>query len=86
MSKKIGPRLVDGWVALINLSDSRPGRCRALRIYNAQKGRPCGHLDPLASGILPVAFGKRQRPCLSFRTARGYRFTVLWGVETDTTI
>ncbi|MEQ9490145.1 MAG: tRNA pseudouridine(55) synthase TruB [Alphaproteobacteria bacterium] len=55
------------------------------RYFNAQKAGHAGTLDPLATGILPIALGEATKT-LPFIVDSGkvYRFTVRWGVETDT--
>jgi len=61
------------------------GRRPACRIYNAQK---CGHggtLDPLASGILPMAFGEATKTVGYVMEAdKDYVFTIRWGSSTTT--
>ncbi|MFO1124765.1 MAG: tRNA pseudouridine(55) synthase TruB [Methylocystis sp.] len=88
MSKKRSDRaIVDGWVALdkpIGLTSTQ-AVSRLKRIYNAQKAGHAGTLDPLASGILPVAFGEATKTVPFVQDGeKAYRFTVRWGVETDT--
>ena len=43
-----------------------------------------GTLDPLATGVLPIAFGKATRliPYV-MQGKKTYQFTIKWGVETD---
>ncbi|MCB1514277.1 MAG: tRNA pseudouridine(55) synthase TruB [Hyphomicrobiaceae bacterium] len=55
------------------------------RIYEAQKAGHAGTLDPLATGILPIAFGEATKT-VSFAVdgEKAYRFTVRWGQETNT--
>ncbi|WP_340314735.1 tRNA pseudouridine(55) synthase TruB [Rhizorhabdus argentea] len=60
---------------------------RALRIggYGKYKVGHGGTLDPLASGVLPIALGEATK--LSGRMLdadKGYAFTIGFGVETDT--
>ena len=44
-----------------------------------------GTLDPLASGILPIAFGEATKTVPYVQDGeKAYRFTVRWGAETDT--
>ncbi len=88
MSKKKSDRVVvDGWVALdkpVGLTSTQ-AVSRLKRIYNAQKAGHAGTLDPLASGILPVAFGEATKTVPFVQDGeKAYRFTVRWGVETDT--
>ena len=43
-----------------------------------------GTLDPLASGILPIAFGEATKTVPFVQDGeKAYRFTVRWGIETD---
>lgn len=88
MSKKKSDRVVvDGWLALdkpVGLTSTQ-AVSRLKRIYNAQKAGHAGTLDPLASGILPVAFGEATKTVPFVQDGeKAYRFTVRWGVETDT--
>ncbi len=55
------------------------------RIFDAQKAGHAGTLDPLATGILPIAFGEATKT-VSFVVdgAKAYRFAVRWGAETTT--
>jgi tRNA pseudouridine55 synthase len=44
-----------------------------------------GTLDPLASGVLPIALGEATKLCGRMLDAtKGYDFTILFGTETDT--
>jgi tRNA pseudouridine55 synthase len=54
-------------------------------LFNAKKAGHAGTLDPLASGVLPVAFGEATKtvPIVQEGT-KAYQFTVKWGEETDT--
>mgnify|MGYP003327104484 CR=1 FL=1 len=77
---------VDGWVVLdkpVGLTSTQ-AVSRLKRIYNAQKAGHAGTLDPLASGILPVAFGEATKTVPFVQDGeKAYRFTARWGVETD---
>jgi tRNA pseudouridine55 synthase len=76
---------VSGWVALdkpLDLTSTQAvGRVR--RAFNAQKAGHAGTLDPLATGILPIALGEATKtvPFLMDAT-KSYRFTVAWGKTT----
>jgi tRNA pseudouridine55 synthase len=78
---------VHGWVVL----DKRSGMTSTQavgavrRLFNARKAGHAGTLDPLATGILPIALGEATKT-VSFAVdgAKSYRFTVRWGSETDT--
>ena len=55
------------------------------RLLNAAKAGHAGTLDPLASGVLPIAFGEATKTVpFVVDGAKCYRFTVRWGTETDT--
>ena len=58
---------------------------RLRRLFNAQKAGHAGTLDPLATGILPVAFGEATKTVPYLVDAeKEYEFTVRWGVATTT--
>ena len=87
MARKKKGEPVHGWLILDKpegvTSTQAVGACR--RIYNAQK---CGHggtLDPLASGILPMAFGEATKTVGYVMEAdKDYVFTIRWGSSTTT--
>jgi tRNA pseudouridine55 synthase len=55
------------------------------RLTRAKKVGHAGTLDPLASGLLPVAFGEATKTVpYVVDGEKVYRFTVRWGIETDT--
>jgi tRNA pseudouridine55 synthase len=55
------------------------------RLLNAKKAGHAGTLDPLASGILPLAFGEATKTVpYVVDGEKAYRFTVKWGSETKT--
>jgi tRNA pseudouridine55 synthase len=55
------------------------------RLLNAKKAGHAGTLDPLASGILPLAFGEATKTVpYVVDGEKAYSFTVRWGVQTDT--
>jgi tRNA pseudouridine55 synthase len=56
----------------------------AKRLFNAEKAGHAGTLDPLASGLLPIAFGEATKTVpFVMDGEKAYRFTVRWGIETD---
>ncbi len=58
---------------------------RLKRIFNAKKAGHAGTLDPLASGVLPIAFGEATKTVPFVQDGeKSYRFTVRWGAETNT--
>lgn len=54
-------------------------------LFNAEKAGHAGTLDPLASGMLPIALGEATKtvPYVMDGT-KVYRFTVTWGEERST--
>jgi tRNA pseudouridine55 synthase len=77
---------VNGWLVLdkpVGMTSTH-AVSRLKRIYNAKKAGHAGTLDPLASGILPVAFGEATKTVPFVQDGeKAYRFTVTWGAETD---
>ena len=87
MSKPRSNRIaVDGWAVLdkpVGLTSTH-AVSRLKRIYNARKAGHAGTLDPLASGILPIAFGEATKTVPFVQDGeKAYRFTVRWGIETN---
>ncbi len=57
----------------------------ARRLFGALKAGHAGTLDPLASGLLPIAFGEATKLAgLMTDADKRYRTTIRLGVETDT--
>jgi tRNA pseudouridine55 synthase len=78
---------VHGWVVLDKPAGmtSTHAVSRLKRIFNAKKAGHAGTLDPLATGVLPVAFGEATKAVPFVQDGeKAYRFTVRWGAETDT--
>jgi tRNA pseudouridine55 synthase len=78
---------VDGWINLDKptgvSSTQAVGRLKFL--FNARKAGHAGTLDPLASGVLPVAFGEATKTVPIVQDgAKSYRFRVRWGEESAT--
>src|SRR3982751_6126296 len=58
---------------------------RVRRILNAQKLGHAGTLDPLATGILPIALGEATKTIQFVQDHdKTYRFTIQWGEERNT--
>jgi tRNA pseudouridine55 synthase len=78
---------VNGWVVLdkpIGMTSTH-AVSRLKRIFNGKKAGHAGTLDPLASGILPIAFGEATKTVPFVQDGeKAYRFEVRWGIETDT--
>ncbi|MDR3535300.1 MAG: tRNA pseudouridine(55) synthase TruB [Acetobacteraceae bacterium] len=79
-------RPLDGWLII----DKPPGLTstdvvnRVKRIFDAQKAGHGGTLDPLATGLLPIAFGAATKtvPYVMDGT-KLYRFTLKFGEQRD---
>ncbi|MDD9899990.1 MAG: tRNA pseudouridine(55) synthase TruB [Alphaproteobacteria bacterium] len=58
---------------------------RVRRLTNAQKLGHAGTLDPLATGVLPIALGEGTKTIPYAQDAdKIYRFTITWGDERNT--
>jgi tRNA pseudouridine55 synthase len=82
MTRRRKGEKVDGWVIVDKplgpTSTQVVGRVR--RLFDAQKAGHGGTLDPLASGILPIALGEATKTVPYVMDGRKtYRFTVRWG-------
>ncbi len=78
---------VHGWVILdkpYGMSSTQAvGKVRFL--FNAEKAGHGGTLDPLASGLLPIALGEATKTMSHAMDGRKvYRFTTRWGEERTT--
>jgi len=86
MGRKKKGEIVDGWVCLDKPFEmgSTEAVSRIRRLFNAQKAGHAGTLDPLASGILPIALGEATKTVpMMMEAQKVYRFTINWGVSTD---
>jgi tRNA pseudouridine55 synthase len=87
LSRKRKGREVCGWLCIDKPAGETSTRVVAAvkRLYGAAKVGHAGTLDPLATGALPVALGDATKTVPFVQDGRKvYRFTVRWGVETDT--
>jgi len=78
---------VSGWICLDKPYDltSTQAVSRIRRAFNAQKAGHAGTLDPLATGILPIALGEATKTVPYLVDAdKAYRFTIAWGATTAT--
>jgi tRNA pseudouridine55 synthase len=78
---------VSGWICLDKPYDltSTHVVSRVRRAFNAQKAGHAGTLDPLATGILPIALGEATKTVPFLVDAdKAYRFTIAWGRTTAT--
>lgn len=78
---------VDGWLILDKPAGLTSTDCvtRAKRFFNAQKAGHAGTLDPMATGILAIAFGEATKTVpYAMDAEKVYRFTARWGEATTT--
>ena len=86
MARRKRGRPVHGWVCLDKPLEmgSTEAVSKVRRLFDAQKAGHAGTLDPLASGILPIALGEATKTVPFLMDAeKVYRFTINWGVSTD---
>lgn len=89
MSKPRKPkgRPISGWLILDKPVDfgSTESVSKIKWLYKAQKAGHAGTLDPLASGMLPIALGDATKTVPYVMDGRKiYEFTVTWGEERST--
>jgi len=87
MSRKRRGRAVSGWIILDKPSGltSTTAVSSVRDALRAAKAGHAGTLDPLASGILPIAVGEATKVVsMVMDSEKSYRFTVRWGQERDT--
>ena len=77
---------LNGWLVIDKASGMTStqvvGKVRWLT--KAQKVGHAGTLDPLATGVLPIALGEATKTVpFAMDSAKIYRFTVRWGAATD---
>jgi tRNA pseudouridine55 synthase len=87
MARRRKGRAVSGWVVLDKPYDlgSTQAVSRVRRLYEAQKAGHAGTLDPLATGVLPIALGEATKTVPFLMDAdKAYVFTVEWGATTTT--
>ncbi|MEX0851752.1 MAG: tRNA pseudouridine(55) synthase TruB [Bauldia sp.] len=80
-------RDVSGWLNLDKATGetSTAAVAAVKRLFAAAKAGHAGTLDPIATGALPIALGEATKTVPFVQDGRKvYRFTVRWGVETDT--
>ena len=87
MARRKKGRPVNGWLILDKPAGQTSTQALATvkRLFDAQKAGHAGTLDPLATGVLPIAFGEATKT-VSYAVdgEKAYRFTVRWGAETTT--
>ncbi|MCF6328852.1 MAG: tRNA pseudouridine(55) synthase TruB [Henriciella sp.] len=77
---------VHGWLAVDKPRGVTSTRVVSIlkRLYHAQKTGHGGTLDPLADGILPIAFGEATKTAQwAMDCDKEYVFTIEWGISTS---
>ncbi|MEM8663606.1 MAG: tRNA pseudouridine(55) synthase TruB [Pseudomonadota bacterium] len=78
---------LDGWIILdkpVGLTSTQ-ALAAVKRLFWPDKAGHAGTLDPLATGLLPLALGEATKTVpFVVDGAKCYRFTVRWGAATDT--
>lgn len=85
MGRRKKGEAVSGWVCLDKPYDlgSTDAVSRVRRLFNAQKAGHAGTLDPLATGVLPIALGEATKTVPFLMEAeKVYRFSIEWGRST----
>jgi tRNA pseudouridine55 synthase len=81
-------RDVNGWIVLdkgVGMTSTHAVAAGQARAFRPRKAGHAGTLDPLASGILPIALGEATKTVPFIMDGRkSYVFTVAWGAETNT--
>ncbi|MCK5284732.1 MAG: tRNA pseudouridine(55) synthase TruB [Alphaproteobacteria bacterium] len=87
MARKRKGDKINGWVNLdkpVGLTSTQ-AMAKVRRIMNAQKAGHAGTLDPLATGILPIALGEATKTIMYVQDKlKTYSFTITWGEQRDT--
>lgn len=87
MSDKRGGNRINGWIVLDKPAGITSAQAVA-RVKGLLRARKVGHggtLDPMASGLLPIALGEATKTTAYLvEGAKTYRFTLRWGQATDT--
>ncbi|MEL6297868.1 MAG: tRNA pseudouridine(55) synthase TruB [Pseudomonadota bacterium] len=87
MARRRKGKVVNGWLVL----DKPTGMTSThvvnvvRRLFDARKAGHAGTLDPLATGLLPIAFGEATKTInYAVDGTKGYAFTIRWGAATTT--
>ncbi|GAN55601.1 tRNA pseudouridine(55) synthase TruB [Tanticharoenia sakaeratensis] len=86
MGRKRGAE-IDGWLIVDKAlgMGSTDVVAKSRRLFDARKVGHAGTLDPLATGVLPIAFGRATKAIPYIMDAtKEYRFTLAFGEQRDT--
>jgi len=87
MARRKKGKPVHGWLVLDKQSGMTSTQAvgKVKHQFEAQKAGHAGTLDPLATGVLPIALGEATKTVpYVVEGEKRYRFTVRFGAETDT--
>jgi len=87
MARRRKGHKVDGWLVLDKPAglSSAAAVAAVRRVFNAAKIGHGGTLDPLATGVLPIALGEATKTvAYAMDGAKIYRFVVRWGEQRAT--
>ncbi len=87
MARKRRGRPIHGWIVIDKPEGLTSARvvARVRAITGAAKAGHAGTLDPLATGVLPIALGEATKTVAWVMDGpKAYRFTVRWGEARDT--
>ncbi len=87
VARRRGGRPINGWLNLDKPAGMTSARvvARVLKATGAVKAGHGGTLDPMATGVLPIALGEATKTtAYAMDGAKTYRFTVAWGEARDT--
>ncbi|MFN8874279.1 MAG: tRNA pseudouridine(55) synthase TruB [Brevundimonas sp.] len=87
MTRRRRGQAVHGWVCLDKGYDvgSTEAVGKVRHLFDAARAGHAGTLDPLATGILPIALGEATKTVPFLMDAeKVYRFSIRWGVSTAT--
>ena len=87
MARRRGSRPINGWLNLDKPAGITSARvvARILAATDAIKAGHGGTLDPMATGVLPIALGEATKTsAYAMNGAKTYRFEVAWGEARDT--
>jgi tRNA pseudouridine55 synthase len=87
MTRRKKGKAVNGWLVLDKPAGMTSTQAVAAvrRLFDARKAGHAGTLDPLATGILPIALGEATKTvAYAVEGQKDYEFTVRWGAATDT--
>lgn len=87
MAGRRNGRPIHGWLVIDKPSGPTSAAVIGMvrRLTGAAKAGHCGTLDPLATGVLPVAFGEATKTAgYAMDGSKVYLFTVRWGEKRNT--